>query len=96
MRAYARTPEGKAARKAANDTYRKRHAIKYKANNKVNNALRDGKITKPTDCADCGGELELHAHHDDYTKPLDVRWLCDPCHKEWHRNNKPITGEENG
>lgn len=30
----------------------------------------------------CNGAI--HAHHDDYTKPLDVRWLCRSHHEEVH------------
>lgn len=40
-------------------------------------------------CEQCG-ELQVHGHHDDYTKPLEVRWLCPPCHRDWHKNNTPI------
>jgi hypothetical protein len=36
-------------------------------------------------CEVCG-ELKVDAHHDDYMKPLDVRWLCRKHHNEHHRN----------
>lgn len=39
-------------------------------------------------CEICG-EKRAVAHHDDYAKPLDIRWLCYPHHSEWHRANGP-------
>lgn len=53
----------------------------------VNNAVSSGKIKKQP-CEVCGAEL-VEAHHDDYNKPLEVRWLCKKHHTEWHRNNEP-------
>ena|SRR5215471_6534448 len=38
----------------------------------------------PHDCERCGAP-NAHAHHDDYAKPLDVRWLCRACHGIEHR-----------
>lgn len=34
-------------------------------------------------CEVCG-ETKVEAHHDDYLKPLDVRWLCKRHHAEVH------------
>jgi hypothetical protein len=49
-------------------------------------AIRSGVlVVKP--CEDCGKDAQ--AHHDDYSKPLDVRWLCVKHHSAWHDNNKP-------
>jgi ribosomal protein S27AE len=62
--------------------YRERFPNKYRAHNKLNNALRDGKIRKEP-CEKCGKRKSV-AHHDDYLKPLDVRWLCQAHHKQWH------------
>ncbi len=57
-----------------------------KARNAVNNAKAAGKITsKP--CAQCGSCHRLQAHHPDYSKPLDVVWLCEPCHKKLHNQS---------
>lgn len=60
---------------------RKRRSLnpgKYKANNAVNNALRDGRL-KRKPCEVCG-ELKVEAHHDDYRSHLKVRWLCRNHH----------------
>ena len=50
------------------------------------NAIRTGKLLR-CPCEICG-IIEVEAHHDDYTKPLMVRWLCVKHHKEFHRNLK--------
>jgi hypothetical protein len=36
-------------------------------------------------CSICGEQKTIHAHHDDYTKPLDVIWLCRKHHQERHK-----------
>lgn len=63
--------------------YRTRYPNKYKAHTLVNNAIRDGKLfCEP--CEICGITESVHAHHDDYAKPLNVRWLCAAHHHQWH------------
>lgn len=54
---------------------------KYKARTAVSNALRDGRLIKQP-CEHCGATEKVQAHHNDYSKPLDVEWLCFKCHRE--------------
>ncbi len=71
--------------------YRESNPRKYKAHNSVNNAIRDRRLIKGS-CEVCGA-TETHGHHDDYSKPLDVRWLCAIHHNEWHTlNGEAING----
>lgn len=67
-------------------SWREKYPQKYKAISAVNNAVRDGRLEKATSCEECGHD-QVIGHHDDYLKPLDVRWLCQACHKQWHRDN---------
>jgi len=55
---------------------------KLSAHKAVFKALRSGEIKKAP-CEHCGNP-EAIAHHDDYSKPLDVRWLCRKCHSRTH------------
>jgi len=68
--------------------YRQINKIKYAAHILVNNAIRSGRLIKQDKCSKCGDSKNMiHGHHDDYTKPLEVRWLCAICHSDWHRKN---------
>lgn len=64
--------------------YRKENPVKWAAHRAVSNALRAGRITRADSCESCGAVGTLHGHHDDYARPLDVRWLCPACHHAWH------------
>lgn len=61
-----------------------RNGEKRKAHILVGNAIRDGRLVRQP-CERCGGDENIHAHHEDYSKPLDVTWLCNPCHAQRHR-----------
>ena len=65
-----------------NKEYRKKYPEKYYCRAELNNAVRDGKITRQP-CVICG-EKKTHGHHEDYTKPLDVIWLCQTHHTWIH------------
>jgi hypothetical protein len=69
--------------------YRKANPNKYRATNMVNNAIRAGNLFKEP-CEQCGSTDRIHAHHDDYSKPLNVRWLCAVHHRQWHMKNEAL------
>lgn len=49
-------------------------------------ALTKGTLVKSASCQSCGiSGVRIHGHHHDYTKPLDVMWLCATCHAKQHR-----------
>lgn len=53
----------------------------------VETALSQGRLKRPEVCESCNTidkNSVLHGHHDDYSKPLDVRWLCRSCHIKHH------------
>ena len=76
-----KTPEERRA--IHRERSRKRRALyplQASAWRKVETAVKWGKLKRPAACEACGKAGAVEAHHDDYTKPLDVKWLCDPCH----------------
>lgn len=101
-REYVR--ENKEKENARSRQYNKKHRVaireyerRYRketnyAKDKVRDAIKSGKLIKKS-CEVCGNE-KVQAHHDDYNKPLEIRWLCRRCHSEWHRKNSPIRYRE--
>lgn len=69
---------------------------KQRARRLVADAILSGAIKRATECSVCGapdsrqpGNRSLvQAHHDDYSKPLEVRWLCRPCHVAHHNADR--------
>lgn len=66
------------------------HPDRMKARKAVSNALRDERLKKQP-CAFCGHSGRVEAHHHDYSKPLDVTWLCTPCHRRFHALERMAT-----
>lgn len=75
---------------------RRQQALQYQVRGRLNNpgraaaysairtALLNGSLVK-LPCEVCG-DTNVQAHHDDYSKPLDVRWLCFKHHREFAHN----------
>ncbi len=61
---------------------------KFKAQSAVRTAVYKGRLSKPDACEICGKVCIAHGHHEDYSKPLSVTWLCPACHAEKHSKYK--------
>lgn len=84
-----------------NHFYRGGSRASDKASNLLETAIQQGFVERRYICEKCGsteqfkdGRTAIQAHHCDYNKPLDVMWLCQKCHHEWHKENKPIERKE--
>ena len=85
---YVKRP-GIHKRLAANQKrYREDPALRprHRARSLLNRAVASNRIKKQP-CVACGN-LKVDAHHQDYQKPLDVQWLCRPCHAKQHHRAK--------
>ena len=95
---YSQTEAGKASHQKAKRAYKKTKASKEsyrkyrldnpekaKARSAVSGAIRSGRLTRSDFCESCFQEEFAEGHHEDYSKPLDVDWLCIECHIELHK-----------
>lgn len=82
-REYQKTEGGKAAHLVANQSYRKRNREVQRAHSIVARAIARGKLNRQP-CSVCGVTNYIEAHHPDYSRALEVVWLCEMHHKEHH------------
>lgn len=77
------------ARKRNPELFRERERVasrkrvwdkKREARYQLNLAVRRGDLVRPSLCSQCGSSGKITAHHTDYSKPLEVIWLCYVCH----------------
>lgn len=85
---YYTTPGRRERTAETSRRWNKLNPMGYKAHYIVSNAIRYGKLSK-SPCEVCGN-LDVHGHHDDYSKPLEVRWLCARHHALYHANAKSL------
>lgn len=78
---YSKTEAFAKSHTASAKRWKESHPERRKANIIVGNAVRDGRLN-PQPCWCCGTKAQ--AHHPDYSRPLDVVWLCGQHHKQAH------------
>lgn len=82
---YNQTEKGRIVQKKQTKKYRKNNPLKYKAHRVLNSAIKIGEIIRQP-CEICGNP-KSEGHHEDYSKPLEVIWLCRKCHRKLHKRN---------
>lgn len=90
-RQYKKTDAGRAAAKVSDARQRKKFPEKYAARQSVLKALRSGRLVRKP-CEVCGAP-KTQAHHTDYSKPLDVQWLCPDHHREADKELRLMTAK---
>jgi hypothetical protein len=83
---YYMSEKGKKAQRQGSRSAWAKKDGKYAARQSVSRAVSAGRITKPDTCSkntnECYGRIE--AHHNDYSKPLEIVWLCLYHHHKLH------------
>lgn len=82
----SKTPEYKVSMARSRKKYIIANPEKNQAHIILNNAIASGKITRKP-CEKCG-EAKAEGHHEDYSKPLEVIWLCRKCHCNYHKERR--------
>jgi len=62
------------------------HPLELWAHSALRSAVRKGLVAREP-CEVCGAET-VDGHHDDYSRPMHVRWLCRLHHREVHKRNR--------
>lgn len=77
--------EQREAIRAAIREWQRKNPEKKAAHKAVALAIKEGRLKNPGRCSECNRDTTyLDAHHDDYSRPLQIRWLCISCHRRLH------------
>ena len=87
-RSRFKSPLRKALLKKYEEKSRIKNPEKYKARTALSNAVRDKRIFRMP-CVHCGNP-KSQGHHEDYSKPLEVKWCCFKCHREIEHGQKTL------
>lgn len=86
---YAQSEVGKAAALRGTKKWQAANPIKIIAHGILNRAIAKGEVVREP-CRVCDTTHNVWGHHEDYTKPLDVLWLCPTHHKALHRHQNEV------
>lgn len=82
MQKYQQTRKVECAK--LSQEYRQRNPEKCKARSVISVAVKTRELFASIFCEICGLSIKTEAHHPDYSRPLEVSWLCRKCHSKTH------------
>jgi|SRR5215217_2883309 len=96
---YAESPKRRENKKRYNstETAKEKHKLrtrrnidkfpeKKRARGLLHYHIKKGNIIRPDICSSCSKNTLVHGHHHDYSRPLEVEWLCSKCHYKEHNS----------
>jgi len=88
MKDWHKTSKGRVSQKKHSKEFRLSNPEKASAHKKIYRAIKNGKLERPDKCSICEKVCKVQAHHVDYSKPFDIKWLCQACHLYLHQGHK--------
>ena len=85
---YNKSKKGRRIKARAQKKWELMYPERVKAYSKINRAIKSGGIKPKSVCEVCFSQTKLQGHHPDYSKPLNVIWVCTPCHAKIHHGEK--------
>ena len=85
----SKTPKGREIQKRSTESWVTKNRSKKNIHVQTSHAIRSGLIKKKN-CEVCNESYLVDAHHDDYNKPLNIRWLCRKHHKKFHKEHEYV------
>jgi hypothetical protein len=86
-------PERKDQYRRKRIAYRALHPERTAVYCRVHRAKKAGVLVPPIRCPGCGEVSRVDAHHEDYSRPLQVTWICPRCHHAHHHVCNYFTGQ---
>lgn len=83
--AYRSRSDVRAKERMRSREFSRNHPEIYRAHRRVRHEIRMGRMERKENCEWCGASGRIEAAHRDYTKPLEVHWLCVSCHRSWDK-----------
>jgi hypothetical protein len=71
-----------------------RNPEKWKIYKMIYRERKAGRLVPPRECEICGESKPVEAHHEDYSKPLEINWFCHVCHLKYHHGYAMLKARE--